>query len=361
MGQRRLVLVLASALAVAGAGALWLRLRERAGAAVFASGNGRLEAVEVNVATRMAGRLLSVEVQEGDPVATGQVLARMDTAGLEAELREAQAELKRSRTRIVTARSLVEQRQAQQRAAGQVIEQRQAERDLAELRFQRSSQLVRSGALSREVFDNHRSRLAGAEAALSQAQADRAAGRAAVAAAAGEVLAAEAAVEAARARIQRLQSDIDDALLTAPVNGRVQLRIAEPGEVLGAGGRVLNLLDLSDLHMTFFLPTREAGRLRVGAEARLILDAAPDLVIPARITYVASDSQFTPRTVETSSEREKLMFRVKAQVDPGLVRRYASAAKSGLPGVAWVRLDPAVQWPAHLQVRLPAAAEPPVP
>lgn len=361
MGQRRLALVIAVGLAIAGAGALWLRLREPEGTPGFASGNGRLEAVEVDVATRMAGRLLSVDVQEGDAVEAGQLLARMDTAGLEAELREAQAELERARTRVTTARSLVEQRQAQQRAASQVIEQRQAERDLAELRFQRSSQLVRSGALAREVFDNDRSRLAGAEAALSQAQADTAAGRAAVAAATGEVLAAEAAVEAARARIQRLRSDIDDALLSAPISGRVQLRIAEPGEVLGAGGRVLNLLDLSDLHMTFFLPTRDAGRLRLGAEARLILDAAPDLVIPARITYVASRSQFTPRTVETSSEREKLMFRVKAQVDPALVRRYASAAKSGLPGVAWVRLDPAVPWPRQLEVRLPAALEAPVP
>lgn len=358
MRQRRRALVIALALALVGAGALWLRLRNQQGPPVFASGNGRLEAVEVDVATRSAGRLLRVEVQEGDPVQAGQVLARMDTASLEAQLLEARAELLREQTRIATARSLVEQREAQRRAASQVIAQRLAERDLAELRFQRSSQLVRSGALAREVFDNDRSRLAAAEAALSQAQADTAAGRAAVAAAAGEVLAAEAAVEAARARIQRLQSDIDDALLTAPISGRVQIRIAEPGEVLAAGGRVLNLLDLSDLHMTFFLPTREAGRLRLGAEARLILDAAPDLVIPARITYVASGSQFTPRTVETSSEREKLMFRVKAQVHPQLVRRYASAAKSGLPGVAWVRLDPAVPWPRHLQVRLPAPAAP---
>ncbi|MGL6133018.1 MAG: HlyD family secretion protein, partial [Prochlorococcaceae cyanobacterium] len=307
MRQRRRALVIALALALVGAGALWLRLRNQQGPPVFASGNGRLEAVEVDVATRSAGRLLRVEVQEGDPVQAGQVLARMDTASLEAQLLEARAELLREQTRIATARSLVEQREAQRRAASQVIEQRLAERDLAELRFQRSSQLVRSGALAREVFDNDRSRLAAAEAALSQAQADTAAGRAAVAAAAGEVRAAEAAVEAARARIQRLQSDIDDALLTAPISGRVQIRIAEPGEVLAAGGRVLNLLDLSDLHMTFFLPTREAGRLRLGAEARLILDAAPDLVIPARITYVASGSQFTPRTVETSSEREKLM------------------------------------------------------
>ncbi|MCU0529865.1 MAG: HlyD family efflux transporter periplasmic adaptor subunit [Cyanobium sp. Prado107] len=353
--RQRLTLVIALAVAVGAGGALWLRQRSRERPPAFASGNGRLEAVAVDVATRSAGRLLRVEVQEGDAVQAGQVVARMDTASLQAQLLEARAELERARTQVATGRSLVEQRRAQQRAAEQVIEQRQAERDLAALRFQRASQLMREGALAREVFDTDRSRLAAAEAALSQARADAAAGSAAVQAAAGEVRAAQAAVEAAQARIQRLQSDIDETVLTAPVSGRVQIRIAEPGEVLAAGGRVLNLLDLSDLHMTFFLPTREAGRLRLGSEARLILDAAPDLVIPARITYVASGSQFTPRTVETRSEREKLMFRVKAQVDPQLVRRYASAAKSGLPGVAWVRLDPAVPWPRQLQVRLPPA------
>jgi HlyD family secretion protein len=361
MGQRRLALVLVLAVAVGAAGALWLRQRARDQARPFASGNGRLEAVEVDVATRMAGRLLSVAVQEGDAVHTGQVLARMDTASLEAQLLEARAELARARTQIDTAGLLVEQRRAQQRAANQVIEQRRADRDMADLRFRRSRELVESGALAREVFDNDRSRLAAAEAALSQAQADAAASAATLAAAADGVLEAQATAQAAQARIQRLQSDIDDAVLTAPVSGRVQLRMAEPGEVLAAGGLVLNLLDLNDLHMTFFLPTAEAGRLRLGGEARLILDAAPDLVIPARISYVASGAQFTPRTVETRSEREKLMFRVKAQVDPRLVSRYASAAKSGLPGVAWVRLDPSVPWPQHLLVRLPAAAEPPTP
>jgi HlyD family secretion protein len=356
--RRRLALVIALAVLAGAAGALWLRQRSQQQPGQFASGNGRLEAVEVDVATRMAGRLESVAVQEGDAVRRGEVLARMDTASLEAQLLEARAELARSRTQIHAARTLVDQRRAQQRSAKQVVEQRRADRDLADLRFQRSRELVRSGALPREVFDNDRSRLAAAEAALSQAQADAVASAAALAAAADGVLEAQASAQAAEARIQRLQSDIDDAVLTAPVSGRVQLRIAEPGEVLAAGGLVLSLIDLSDLHMTFFLPTAEAGRLQLGGEARLILDAAPDLVIPARISYVASGAQFTPRTVETRSEREKLMFRVKARVDPGLVSRYASAAKSGLPGVAWVRLDPSVPWPQRLQVRLPAAEEP---
>ncbi|MEJ1589538.1 HlyD family efflux transporter periplasmic adaptor subunit, partial [Escherichia coli] len=89
-----------------------------------------------------------------------------------------------------------------------------------------------------------------------------------------------------------------DSELKAPRDGRIQYRVAEPGEVLAAGGRVLNMVDLADVYMTFFLPTEQAGLLALGSEARLVLDAAPDLVIPANISFVASVAQFTPKTVE---------------------------------------------------------------
>jgi len=139
----------------------------------------------------------------------------------------------------------------------------------------------------------------------------------------------------------------------APRSGRVQYRVAQPGEVLSAGGRVLNLVDLGDVYMTFFLPTRDAGRVGLGAEARLILDARPDLVIPAQISFVADVAQFTPKTVETASEREKLMFRVRARIDPELLKKHIRYVKTGLPGVAFVRLDRRKEWPANLQIRLP--------
>jgi ABC-2 type transport system permease protein len=100
----------------------------------------------------------------------------------------------------------------------------------------------------------------------------------------------------------------------------VQYRIAEPGEVMGEGGRVLNLVDLSDVYMTFFLPTAQAGRVTLGSEVRLVLDAAPQYVIPARATFVADVAQFTPKTVETQIEREKLVFRIKAHIPPDFER-----------------------------------------
>ena len=160
-------------------------------------------------------------------------------------------------------------------------------------------------------------------------------------------------MEAAQASVTRLQVDIDDSQLKAPRDARVQLRVAEPGEVLGAGGRVLNLIDLTDVYMTFFLPETAAGRVALGSEVRIVLDAAPEYVIPAQVSFVASAAQFTPKTVETASERQKLMFRVRAQVAPELLAGYLEQVKTGLPGVAWVRLDDSLPWPPELQIRLP--------
>jgi HlyD family secretion protein len=131
----------------------------------------------------------------------------------------------------------------------------------------------------------------------------------------------------------------------------VQFLVAQPGEVLGGGGRVLNLVDLSDVYMTFFLPETVAGRIALGSDVRIVLDAAPQFVIPAKVSFVASTAQFTPKTVETASERQKLMFRVRAQIDPGLLQRHLEQVKTGLPGVAWLKLDPKAQWPSHLTVK----------
>jgi len=116
---------------------------------------------------------------------------------------------------------------------------------------------------------------------------------------------------------------------------------------------VLNLIDVADVYLTFFLPETVAGRVALGSDVRLILDAAPHLVLPAKVTFVASTAQFTPKTVETASERQKLMFRVKAQIDPELLLRHLEQVKTGLPGVAWIKTDADAQWPASLAVRVP--------
>ncbi|MFB4203393.1 hypothetical protein KBTX_01898 [wastewater metagenome] len=327
----------------------WWQANHDALPAGFAGGNGRIEAVEINVATKTAGRVREIGADEGDFVTSGAVLARMDTATLEAQLGEAQAQLRRARVGVETAGNLVKQRRAERSAAEAVVAQRRAEQDAARLRLGRSENLAPRGAVPQERLDDDRASFQAARAAVAAAEAQVAAAEAAVGAAESGVIDAEAAVSAAQATVQRIRADIDDSVLTSPTDGRIQYRVAEPGEVLGAGGRVLNLVDLTNVYMTFFLPTAEAGRVAIGAEARLVLDAAPQYVIPATVTFVADVAQFTPKTVETAEERQKLMFRVKARIDPELLRQHITQVKTGLPGMAYVRLDSGAEWPARLQ------------
>ncbi|MBB4040333.1 HlyD family secretion protein [Microvirga flocculans] len=332
---------------------LWRFLQPVSLPAGLASGNGRIEAVEIDIATKGAGRVQDILVNEGDFVTAGQILARMDTAVLEAQLREAKAQRQQALVSIETAKHQVVQRRAERQASIALVAQREAERDAAEKRYARSQDLAARGTTSQQVLDDDRAQFESRKAAVSAAQAQVAAAEAAIGTAEALVINAQAAVDAAQATIERIQADIDDSTLRSPRDGRVQFRVAQPGEVLGAGGRVLNMVDLSDVYITFFLPTEAAGRVRLGSEVRIVLDALPQYVVPAKATFVADVAQFTPKTVETASERQKLMFRIKAQIPPELLKKYIRDVKAGLPGVAYVRIEPDVAWPANLQNIVP--------
>jgi HlyD family secretion protein len=351
--KRRLVGATILVVALAAGFLAWRALQPSALPTGFASGNGRIEAVEIDIATKAAGRVKAILVGEGEFVHAGQMLATMDSAVLDAQLLEAQAQLQRAVINVETSRSLLTQREAERAAAIAVVAQRQAERDAATKRLARTENLAAKGASPIQTLDDDRAAFLRAKAAVSAAEAQVAASEAAIGYARSQIVAAEANVEAARATIQRIQADLDDSTLTSPRDGRVQYRVAQPGEILAAGGRVLNLVDLGDVYMTFFLPTEAAGRVPLGAEVRLVLDAAPQYVIPARASFVADVAQFTPKTVETAEERLKLMFRVKARVDPDLLKKHVTMVKTGLPGMAYVRLASQAEWPAHLQVRVP--------
>ncbi|KAB2733888.1 HlyD family secretion protein [Brucella intermedia] len=342
--------ILAGAIIVLAAGAYhaWKSLNGDGLPEGIARGNGRIEAVEIDISTKSPGRIREILVDEGDFVQANDILARMDTDQLESQLKQAEAQLRRAEIGIETARSLVTQREAEQTAAEATVAQREAQLDAAQRRLARSQQLTQTRTISQQVLDDDRATAQGAEAAVGAARAQLAATEAAIGAAKAQVIDAEASVEAARAAIASIQADINDATLRAPKPGRVQYRVAQPGEVLSAGGRVLNLVDVSDVYMTFFLPTAQAGRVAIGAEARIVLDAAPQYVIPANISFVADVAQFTPKTVETEEERQKLMFRVKAKISQELLQKYIQQVKTGLPGMAYVKLDPNAEWPQHL-------------
>lgn len=322
-------------------------------AGVLAS-NGRLEATRLDVAAVQAGRLDELWVNEGDWVVRGQLLARLQTDTLTARYHEALAARDQVRQRVVAAHALVTLRDSEVQAAQAAVAQREAELLAARQRLSRTESLAERGAASRQELDDDRARVRTTDAARLAALAHVQSAVAAVAAAQADVAGAQAAVAAAEATLARASTDLADAELRAPRDGRVQFVLAQPGEVVAAGGRVISLIDLTDVYMTFFLPEAVAGRMALGSDVRLVLDAAPDYVIPAELSFVSSTAQFTPRTVETASEREKLMFRVRARVAPAVLRDYAEQVKTGLPGVAWVRTDATQPWPARLAIRLPA-------
>lgn len=344
---KKVLLAVLLAVAAGIAAYAWSSLRGNTDPEGFSKGNGRIEATEIGIATKLAGRIDEILVNEGDFVEAGQLLAVMQTSTLEAELEEAKARHAQAVIAEASARMQIALRESDKVSAEAIAAQRVSELDAARRRLRRSTSLAPSGAMSRQEFDDDETRVWGAEAVLASARAQVSVAHAALETARSEAEGARAAIRAAAATVARIQADIDDCRLTAPRSGRIQYRISQPGEVLGAGGTVLNLVDLSDVYMTFFLPETVAGRVALGSEARIVLDAVTH-IIPARISFVASNAQFTPKTVETKNEREKLMFRVKAQISPSLLQKYMVQVKTGLPGVAWVRLDPDAEWPESL-------------
>ncbi|MFX4223219.1 MAG: HlyD family secretion protein [Thalassobaculum sp.] len=318
--------ILAALALLAAAGAWYWHARQSDGPPEgFARANGRIEAERIDIAAKYAGRLKEVLVAEGQNVEAGDVVARMDAAEIEARLREARAGVRQAEEGLNEARAL--------------LDLRQSERVFATQELHRTESLASRGFAPTETVDLRRSQHATATAAVESAKA--------------AIARAEATIEAAEATVARIQADLDEHILLAPRGGRVQYRLAEPGEVVAAGGRVVTLLDLSNVYMTIYLPTDEAGRLAYGGEARLVFDAAPDYVVPATVTFVAAEAQFTPKYVETASEREKLMFRVKVAIPPDLLARHRNVVKAGVPGVAYVRLDADAPWPDELSVKLP--------
>jgi HlyD family secretion protein len=345
-------------LAIAGvAGAIaWSRLKPQGLPAGIASGNGRIEATDIDISTRAAGRLKDVLVNEGDDVQPGQIVARMDTATLEADLARAQAQVTQTRNARATAAAVLDQREQGVITAQAVVAQRQSEVSLSSKQLQRTKELVDKGFLPPQKLDEAQAQLQGTKAALSAAQSQVAEARSAIVATQSQLTEAESAIATAQAAVVRIQADINDSVLKAPRGGRIQVRAALPGEVLGSGGRVLSLADLSDVYMTFFLPEVAVGRVAIGSEVRLVLDAAPQYVIPAKVAFVASVAQFTPKTVETSAERQKLVFKVRAQIDRTLLDQHRNQVKTGMPGMAYVRVLPDTAWPDKLAIALPAQA-----
>jgi HlyD family secretion protein len=317
-------IVVVGLIAAGGAYLLWKQHEAAALPKGIVGINGRLEATQVDIATKIAGRVIEIVPREGDMVSAGSVVARLDKAALEAQLEQGQAETQRARETVARAEA--------------DVQARKADLTFAQQELQRAEALVEKGYTTREKYDQRKQELDRATAALT--------------AATKQIDEAQASVKAADANVERLKTELDDTTITSPVRGRVQYRLIEPGAVLSAGGRIATVIDLSDVYTTIFLPASAAGQLKIGDEARVVFDAAPEYVFPAIVSFVAPESQFTPKTVETQSEREQLYFRVKLKAPLPLVVT-EEQVKAGLRGMGYVRVDPAAVWPASLAVKAP--------
>jgi len=333
MSKKKLILAALAAVLVVGGYFAWRILSNPALPPGFAGGNGRLEATQVDIAAKYAGRLKTVDANEGDTVDAGQVVATIDTEPLEAQFRASQARIREARDNLRTA-------QAQVRV-------KKAALDYADKQYKRSQQLVKGGSVSGQEAEQDLAKAEAARAELVGVQA--------------QVVRSQSSIDAETGDSERLKAEIADNTLKSPIRARVQGRLAEPGEVVAAGGKVLSTLDLSDVYMYVFLPTNVTGKLSLGADARIVLDALPAFPIKAVVSYISPNAQFTPKTVETSEERHNLTFRVKLQIpNKEKLREYERMVKVGIPGMGYVQLDPSAEWPKNLQLR-PASEWPKLP
>lgn len=319
------VFVVAALLILAGAAFVFFSQDKGSLPDGFVQGNGRIEAEQIEIAQTIPGRVEKVLVAEGSLVEAGDLLVEMDTDELVAALDRAKAVVALARQSKAEAEAVVVQHES---------ELRRASHELDRARSLRASQNI-----SEAIFEERETAHLVAEAILGAAKA--------------RVATTDSQIAASEADVRRIKAQIDDSTLFAPMAGRVLYRLAEPGEVVAAGEPILTLLSLEKVYMEVFLPAQDAGLLPIGADARIVLDVLPDYAIPAAVSFVSPEAQFTPKQVETMSEREQLVFRVRVRIPQDLVAGRIEHVKTGIRGIAVIRLNAKAEWPEALNRRIP--------
>ncbi|WP_109842779.1 HlyD family secretion protein [Aggregatibacter aphrophilus] len=290
----------------------------------IAAVNGRLELKRLDVATLYPGRVEEILVQEGDEVKINQPLARLSSTISQTQVSGALAQKKRAEETV--SRALAE------------IDARQQQAKVAKLELDNAFKLRRDNLISSTELERRQSAYNASLAAVNTTQAAKAE--------------AEAAVAQAQAQLEKAQSQYEDMIIKAPKDGRLEYQIAELGNVLGAGGKVVSVLDPTDTYINVFLTAQQMNQIKLGDDARIVIDGI-NAVFPAQITFVANNAQFTPKSVETTEERAKLMFKVKLQIPVDIALKYKGLLKGGMTAIGYVKYDPQAQWVEQLDVKLP--------
>ena len=404
-------ILIALILAVAVAFAVYMNYKRTADTTPkgFASSNGRLQLQNIDVASLRAGRVSQVLVHEGDLVEKGTPLVTLsseeldtqlqgaeaaklqaEAAKLQAEGRKSQAQAAKARAEGAVTRAMGTEKRAEGgyartqggvNQADAVIAAKKAQLQIAldnlnNTKALRKDDLVSIAELQQreQAYQAAKAEVLAAQAAkaqaaaggteaqagIAEAQSGIAEAKAAVAEAQAGINQAQAGIEQAQAGINQAQSQINrvksiqsDMYVRAPQAGRVEYRIVEVGNVIAPGSKVVTLVDPNDVYLEIFLPTDSSNQVQIGSPARILLDGIK-AVLPAKVSFVANQSQFTPKSVETKNEREKMMYRVKLSLDPQVASRYQTLLKGGMTAQGYVQLDPSKAWSKDLEVNMPS-------
>ena len=337
--RRALILIglLATGLVIA----LVLRVRHlRAAEHGPAGGSGVVEGVDVYVTSRLAARIVKVNVREGDVVKEGDVLVELDCGDPEAGVRQARAKLRASQSNVQAAQANASSASQNAsgashnvRAATSQVDVLKAQDELAILDLARTEELVKRGTLASSALDDARSRhaalvdqIAAQNATESmtknQAGALWASGRSAQ----SQTAAAQDNVAAAAADLARAEISVTDCKLLAPRGAMVVSRNFEPGEAVQPGTDVLAMTDVTDARTRFYIPNAELAAAAPGRKVRVVADAYPGQAFEGTIFYVSPRAEFTPRNVQTREDRERLVYAVEVRIPNPDMR-----LRSGMP------------------------------
>lgn len=296
---------------------LYFRMQPEPQPGQLVYGSGRIEADEIRIAPEVAGRLLEVRGREGEKVAKGALLARIDPIDFELQASQALA-----------------QQTATSRSASQIDGQIDLYRHhamTARADLRRYEALRAKGWVTAPQVDQRRNAYVAAADQVRVLRQQRAQ--------------ADAQVDAAGKTSSLAQHRVGRARLYAPISGSILSRLAEPGEVVAVGQPVAVLANLARVRLKMFVSEADLGRLRLGAPARIRVDAFPDRIFPARVARVDAQAQFTPRDVHMRDERVRTVYGVTLEaLNPdGLL-------KPGMPADAWILWDTSRGWPARLTI-----------
>jgi HlyD family secretion protein len=324
--MRRVVVILV-VLTIVLAGLIGLRLWTQARAlAAPSGGSGEIEGTDVDLSSRVGARVVEVRVREGDRVKAGDLLIRLDCADPAAQLAEAEARLAAAKAQSLAAGAQIQASQRARTAAGAAEEAARAQ--VAALAAQRDAaarQAKRLEALPQDVpassIDQTQASAQGLEHQTSAAKAQTAASAAQTRAADVAIRSATAQAEAAAAQMRAAEASVERARLLAaecelraPRDAEVATLPHEAGELVSPGTILVRLVDLTEVKATFYLPNAEIGAVRPGAQATVVADAWPHETFEGKVRTVALEAEFTPRNIQTRTDRDRLVYPVEVTV-----------------------------------------------